>query len=243
MSEIAVIIPSRLKAKRLPEKPILKIKNKEMILHVYDAAKKAGCGEVYVASPDDKIIEIINQKGGKAFKTDENHQTGTDRIFEVFDKFLKRKPQIIINLQGDMPNINPGSIVYLANHMKKNICDVATLASNFHNTLEKKDTNVVKVKVEEKIKNGDFSKAIDFFREENNSDIEKIYHHIGIYAFTNKALLRYVGFKRSNNEIKKNLEQIRALENSMKIDVGFVEDMPLSVDTENDLKKIKKQME
>ena len=142
-----------------------------------------------------------------------------------------------------MPNINPGSIVYLANHMKKNICDVATLASNFHNTLEKKDTNVVKVKVEEKIKIWDFSKAIDFFREENNSDSEKIYHHIGIYAFTNKALLRYVGFKRSNNEIKKNLEQIRALENSMKIDVGFVEDMPLSVDTENDLKKIKKQME
>ena len=95
MSEITVIIPSRLEAKRLPEKPMLKINNKEMILHVYEAAKQAELGEVYVASPDDKIIEIINQHGGKAVKTNNNHQTGTDRVFEVFDSYLKRKPKII----------------------------------------------------------------------------------------------------------------------------------------------------
>ena len=243
MSEITVIIPSRLEAKRLPEKPMLKINNKEMILHVYEAAKQAELGEVYVASPDDKIIQIINQHGGKAVKTNNNHQTGTDRVFEVFDSYLKRKPKIVINLQGDMPNINPGSIVHLANHMKKNVCDVATLASNFQTSFERKDINIVKVKVEKKIKNGDFSKALDFFREENNNDSEKIYHHIGIYAFTNKALLRYVSLKRSSNEIKKNLEQIRALDNNMKIDVGFVKDMPLSVDTEKDLKQIRKLME
>ena len=243
MSEIAVIIPSRLEAKRLPEKPMLKINNKEMILHVYEAAKQAELGEVYVASPDDKIIEIINQHGGKAVKTNNNHQTGTDRVFEVFDTYLKRKPKIVINLQGDMPNINPGSIVHLANHMKKNVCDVATLASNFQTSFERKDINIVKVKVEKKIKNGDFSKALDFFREENNNDSEKTYHHIGIYAFTNKALLRYVSLKRSSNEIKKNLEQIRALDNNMKIDVGFVKDMPLSVDTEKDLKQIRELME
>ena len=164
MSEITVIIPSRLEAKRLPEKPMLKINNKEMILHVYEAAKQAELGEVYVASPDDKIIEIINQHGGKAVKTNNNHQTGTDRVFEVFDSYLKRKPKIVINLQGDMPNINPGSIVHLANHMKKNVCDVATLASNFQTSFERKDINIVKVKVEKKIKNGDFSKALDFFR-------------------------------------------------------------------------------
>ena len=79
-----------------------------------------------------------------------------------------------------MPNINPGSIVHLANHMKKNVCDVATLASNFQTSFERKDINIVKVKVEKKIKNGDFSKALDFFREENNNDSEKTYHHIGI---------------------------------------------------------------
>ena len=98
MSEITVIIPSRLEAKRLPEKPMLEINNKEMILHVYEAAKQAELGEVYVASPDDKIIQIINQHGGKAVKTNNNHQTGTDRVFEVFDTYLKRKPKIVIKV-------------------------------------------------------------------------------------------------------------------------------------------------
>ena len=114
---------------------------------------------------------------------------------------------------------------------------------SFQTSFERKDINIVKVKVEKKIKNGDFSKALDFFREENNNDSEKTYHHIGIYAFTNKALLRYVSLKRSKLEIERKLEQLRAMENNMTIHVGYVASSPLSVDTEKDLVEIKRLME
>ena len=110
MIKTAIIIPSRLDAQRLPNKPLKLINNKEMIVHVYEAAVKSNSGDVYVATPDQKIIDVIINNGGKAIKTSENHKTGTDRIFEVFEKILKKKTDIIINLQGDMPNINPQAI-------------------------------------------------------------------------------------------------------------------------------------
>ena len=110
MNKTAIIIPSRLNAQRFPNKPLKLIKNKEMILHVYDAAKKSKSGEVYVASPDEEIIEKVKKYGGKAIQTSDVHKTGTDRIFEVFKKTLNSNPDIIVNLQGDMPNINPESI-------------------------------------------------------------------------------------------------------------------------------------
>ena len=130
MSKIAIIIPSRLSAKRLPNKPLKIINNKEMILHVYDVAIKANIGEVLVATPDEEIIKIVQKHGGKAVITKSEHETGTDRIFEVFEKELKMEPKFIINLQGDMPNLNPLVIKYLVEHMKKNKCDIGTLASN-----------------------------------------------------------------------------------------------------------------
>ena len=130
MTITVIIIPSRLQAQRLPNKPLKLINNKEMILHVNDAAKKADVGEVYVATPDIEIIEALNKHGGNAIKTNNSHKTGTDRIFEVVKNTLNNKPDIIVNLQGDMPNINPTSITELVNYMKDQKCDIGTLASD-----------------------------------------------------------------------------------------------------------------
>ena len=243
MSNTAIIIPSRLKAERLPNKPLKLINKKEMILHVYETAIKAKIGEVFVATPDREIADIIESHGGKSTITNKNHQTGTDRIFEVFQKELKSEPEFIVNLQGDMPNLNPLAIYNLIEHMKKKTCDIGTLASELSN-LELNDPNVVKVITSKNIeKEKEFSSALDFFRASKNNGTNSVYHHIGIYAFTNKALIRYVSLKRSKLEIERKLEQLRALENQMKIEVGYIEDCPLSVDTEKDLEEIKKIMQ
>jgi 3-deoxy-manno-octulosonate cytidylyltransferase (CMP-KDO synthetase) len=243
MEKIAIIIPSRLGAERLPNKPLKLIKNKEMILHVHDVAKSSNVGEVIVATPDQEILDLVKAHNGQAVLTSDKHQTGTDRVFEVFEGKLKSKPEIIINFQGDMPNLNPDTIKDLVSHMKKNLCDIATLASNIENKDEEKNPNVVKVLVNKNIKDKSFSTALDFFRTSNNSLNKMTYHHIGIYAFTNKALIRYVSLKRSKLEIERKLEQMRALENEMRIDVGYIDASPLSVDTEIDLKAVRKIME
>ena len=243
MIKTAIIIPSRLDAKRLPNKPLKLINQKEMILHVYDLALKSNIGDVIVATPDQKIMNLLLKKGGKAILTKIDHQTGTDRIFEVFEKTLKKEVEIIINLQGDMPNLKSSSIVTLLNHMKKNTCDIGTLASEIKNVKEIKDTNICKAISEKDLKKNGFSSAVDFRRELKQNETNNFYHHIGIYAFTSKALMRYVSLKRSKLEISRNLEQMRALENDMKIDIGYVDACPLSVDTEEDLIQIKKIME
>ena len=243
MNKIAIIIPSRLNAERLPNKPLKLIKNKEMILHVQDVAKKANVGEVFIATPDQKIFNLIKANGGNPVLTDNKHETGTDRIYEVFKKELNSKPDIIINFQGDMPNLDPFAIKYLADHMKKNLCDIGTLASKLNIEKEEKDLNVVKVLTSKNLTNNSFSNAVDFFRTSNSSLNRPTYHHVGIYAFTNKALIRYVGLKRSKLELERKLEQLRALENKMIIDVGYVDSHPLSVDTSKDLNEIKKIME
>ena len=164
MNEIAIIIPSRLDALRLPNKPLELINNKEMILHVYEAAKKTNTGDVYVATPDQKIIDVITSHGGKAVLTSLDHQTGTDRVYEVFKNELKNEPSVIVNLQGDMPNIKPKDITDLVLYMKKGKCDIGTLASKFSTEAELTDENNVKVSLKEKIKFGYFGKATDFYR-------------------------------------------------------------------------------
>ena len=242
MNKIAIIIPSRLDALRLPNKPLELINNKEMILHVYEAAKKTNTGEVYVATPDQKIIDVITNHGGQAILTSLDHQTGTDRVYEVFKNELRNEPSLIINLQGDMPNIDPKAISDLALYMKTRKCDIGTLASKFVSKGELTDENNVKVAVKEKIKSGNFGKAVDFFRTSSKT-YENIYHHVGIYAFTNKALVRYVSLERSKLELERKLEQLRALENDMSIHVGYIKSSPLSVDTANDLIEVKKIME
>ena len=143
MNKTAIIIPSRLEAVRLPNKPLELINNKEMILHVYEAAKKTNTGEVYVATPDQKIIDLIKDVGGKAVLTSLDHQTGTDRVYEVFKNQLKSEPNVIVNLQGDMPNIDPKVITNLISYMEEGKCDIGTLASSFSSDEEIAETRKI----------------------------------------------------------------------------------------------------
>ena len=174
--------------------------------------------------------------------TKSEHLSGSDRIYEAYIKELKNDVDLIINLQGDMPNIKPHSISKLEKLMRSNDCDIGTLASYIVDKNDITDTNVVKVEMNEMLKDDDFSKAKDFFRIKKDSNHEKIYHHIGIYAFTNIALTKYVKLARSKLEIQRNLEQMRALENNLIIKVGLSDSLPLGVDSEKDLEKISNEM-
>jgi len=243
MTKIAIIIPSRLDAVRLPNKPLKLINNKEMILHVLDVATSSDVENVFVATPDQKIIDVVKNYGGQAVLTSNTHQTGTDRVFEVFDKVLKKQIDIIINLQGDMPNLNISSLKNIINHMKKNVCDICTLASKLKTNKEINDPDICKVVVDKDIEKNNYASALDFYRVPTNKNTSNTYHHIGIYGFTSKAIMRYVGLKRSKLEIERKLEQLRALEDKMRLDVCYIDACPLSVDNENDLNKIKKIME
>lgn len=242
MKNTAIIIPSRLEAERFPNKPLAIINNVPMIIHVLNRAKESKIGEVFVATPDDEIFQVVKENGGKAILTKPDHPSGSDRVYEAYIKELKNNVDLIINLQGDMPNIKPDSIAKLEKLMKRNDCDIGTLASHIVNKNDITDTNVVKVQMDEILKDDVFFKAKDFFRIKKDSNHEKIYHHIGIYAFTNIALTKYEKFARSKLEIQRNLEQMRALENNLIIKVGLSDSLPLSVDTEEDLRKVSKEM-
>ena len=242
MKNTAIIIPTRLGATRFPNKPLAKINNMPMIIHVLNRAKESKIGEVYVATPDDEIFQVVKENGGKAILTKPDHPSGSDRIYEVYTKELKNNVDLIINLQGDMPNIKPNSISKLEKLMRSNDCDIGTLASYIADKNEITNMNVVKVQMDEMLKDDDFFIAKDFFRTKKDLNHEKIYHHIGIYAFTNIALTKYVKLSRSKLEIKRNLEQMRALENNLIIKVGLSNTLPLSVDSEEDLAKVTKEM-
>jgi len=242
MKNTAIIIPTRLEAKRFPNKPLAKINNLPMIIHVLNRAKESNVGQVYVASPDMLIIEIVKKNGGQAILTKEDHSSGSDRVYEAYINNLKNKVDLIINLQGDMPNIKPEAIRKLEKLMKNGNWDIGTLASPIKNDHEINDKNIVKVRVNKNLEKDTFLNAIDFFRIKKNLINEKIYHHIGIYAFTNVALTKYVKLSRSKLEMERNLEQMRALENGIKIGVGLSNSSALSVDTEEDLEKVKRNM-
>ena len=242
MKNTAIIIPTRLGAKRFPNKPLAKINNIPMIIHVFNRAKESKAGEVFVATPDVAIFQVVEENGGKAILTKANHPSGSDRVYEAYIKELKNNVNLIINLQGDMPNIKPNSISKLAKLMRGNNCDIGTLASYITDKNDIIDPNVVKVHIDQTLKGDNFLEAKDFFRIKKNLNNEKIYHHIGIYAFTNIALTKYVKLARSKLEIKRNLEQLRALDNNMVIKVGLSDSTPLGVDTEEDLIKVSKEM-
>ena len=242
MKNTVIIIPTRLGAKRFPNKPLARINNIPMILHVINRAKESKIGEVLVATPDTEISKIVKENGGEVILTKANHPSGSDRIYEAYTKKLKNNVDLIINLQGDMPNIKPNSISKLEKLMRSSNCDVGTLASKIVDDKEIANPNIVKVHVNEVLQGDAFIEAKDFFRIKKDLNNEKIYHHIGIYAFTNIALTKYVKLARSKLEIERNLEQMRALENNLNIKVGLCDSIPLGVDTEEDLIKVGKEM-
>ena len=237
-----VIIPSRLSATRLPGKPLLKINGISMISHVFKRAEKANIGEVIVATEDQEIIDDVKKNGGQAILTKKQHKTGTDRIYEALQKFDNTSIDLIMNLQGDEPLMNIEDIRNLNKQMIKNRSQLGTLASNIKNSNVYENQNIVKVITKEKLDDLNFPEALNFERK-NLKQSENIYHHLGIYCYQKESLKNFVSFNQSSNEVKNRLEQLRALDNGVKINVALAKSSPIGVDTNEDFVAIKKIME
>ncbi len=237
-----VIIPSRLSATRLPGKPLLKINGLSIISHVFKKAEEANIGEVIVASEDKEIIKDVEQNGGQAILTKDQHKTGTDRIYEALQKFDNSNIDLVMNLQGDEPLMNKDDIRNLNNQMIKNNTQIGTLASKIIDKRLYKKQNVVKVITNERLDETNFPEAINFMRETLNQD-KNIYHHLGVYCFQKETLKNFVSYNQSSNEIKNKLEQLRALDNNIKINVALANEPSIGVDTIEDFMAIKKIME
>ena len=236
-----IIIPSRLSATRLPGKPLLKINNLSIISHVFRRAQEANIGEVFVATEDQEIADDVIKNGGNAVLTNKNHKTGTDRIYEAFQKLNIKNVNLIINLQGDEPAIDIKDIINLNQKMIINGSKIGTLASNIKNKNDLKNENIVKVITKKNLEVDQFSEAKTFVR--NCSNLNNIYHHIGIYCYRTEILEQFVKLSQSKNEIKNRLEQLRALDNNININVAHANSSPIGVDTEEDYIALKKIME
>ena len=237
-----VIIPSRLSASRLPGKPLLKINGLSIISHVYKKAQEANIGEVFVAAEDQEIIKDVKKNGGEAILTNNNHKTGTDRIYEAFVKLGRKDIDLIMNLQGDEPLMNIEDIQKLNKHMIKTKRDLGTLAAKINNKKVFENHDIVKVITEESLDDTKFPRAINFMRKldkENN----QAYHHLGIYCYNVEILKRFISLKQSQNEIENRLEQLRALDNNINVNVALAKSSPIGVDTKEDFMAIKKIME
>ena len=237
-----VIIPSRLSASRLPGKPLLKINGLSIISHVYKKAQEANIGEVFVAAEDQEIIEDVKKNGGEAILTNNNHKTGTDRIYEAFVKLGRTDIDLIMNLQGDEPLMNIEDIQKLNKHMIQTKRDLGTLAAKINNKKVFENHDIVKVITEESLDDTKFPRAINFMRKldkENN----QAYHHLGIYCYNVEILKKFISLKQSQNEIENRLEQLRALDNNINVNVALAKSSPIGVDTKEDFMAIKKIME
>ena len=237
-----VIIPSRLSATRLPGKPLLKINGLSIISHVFKKAEEANIGEVLVATEDKEIIDDVKGNGGQAILTKNVHKTGTDRIYEALQKFNSSNIDLILNLQGDEPLMNIEDIRNLNDQMIKNNAQLGTLASKILNKELIKNQNVVKVTTKENLNNLNFPEAINFMRKIEGT-CENIYHHLGIYCYKKETLKNFVSYNQSPKEVENNLEQLRALDNGININVALAKSSPIGVDTEEDFVAIKKIME
>ena len=237
-----IIIPSRLSATRLPGKPLLKINGLSMISHVFKKAEKANIGEVVVATEDQEIIDDVKKNGGQAILTSSNHKTGTDRIYEALNKLNESNIKLIMNLQGDEPLMNIEDIRNLHNCMIKTGSELGTLASNIIDKKLYENQNTVKVITKESLNSSQFPEAVKFSRRLPSST-QNSYHHLGIYCYRHDILRKFVSSNQTQNEIKNNLEQIRALDNNININVALAKNTPIGVDTEEDFVAIKKIME
>ena len=235
------IIPSRMAAKRLPGKPLLKINDLSIISHVFRKAQEANLGEVFVATEDQEIADDVIQNGGKAVLTSREHKTGTDRIFEALQRINIKGVDLIMNLQGDEPAINIAHIINLNKKMINSLSKIGTLAAKIKDLKDLENQNIVKVVTEKKLESDQFLEAKTFVRSSLN--IDNIYHHIGIYCYSAETLERFVKLNQSQNEIKNRLEQLRALDNNIKVNVALANVTPIGVDTKEDYLALKKIME
>ena len=236
-----IIIPSRLGATRLPGKPLLKINNKSIISHVFKRAQDSDIGDVVVATENTEIVEDVTMNGGRAILTSNNHKTGTDRIYEAFKKMNLNDVDLIMNLQGDEPAINIEDIVGLKDKMIGYQSKIGTLAAKIENEKDFQNKNIVKVQTKYNLQEDSFYEAESFSRI--SKKLDKVYHHIGIYCYSTETLKKFVELNQTKNEIGQRLEQLRALDNNIKINVALAKSLPIGVDTEEDYIALKKIME
>ena len=231
-----VVIPARLASRRRPDKPIADIQGDPMIVHVWRRAVAADIGPVIVACADIAIIDAIKEVGGDAVFTNPDHPSGSDRVFEamhIVDPL--KKHDCVVNLQGDLPTIEAEAIRAALRPLDNEAVHIATLAAEITDDAERDDPNVVKA-VLSLADGADRGRALYFSRAKVPSS-GRLFHHIGIYAFRREALDRFVKSPRGNLERLEKLEQLRALENGMRIDAQLVDTVPIGVDTPADLER------
>ena len=237
-----VIIPSRMSATRLPGKPLLKINGKSIISLVFKRAESAEIGEVVVATEDEEIVNDVKKNGGNVILTSKNHKTGTDRIFEALNLLSKKDIDLVMNIQGDEPDIDIDDIRNLKSKMITFESKIGTLAAKIQNNKMYTNENVVKVKIKEPLNQNSFPFAENFIRNIKGKEKNNIYHHIGIYCYEVQTLKKFISFKQSKNEVKNRLEQLRALDNNIDINVALANRSPIGVDTMEEYIDIKKIM-
>lgn len=239
--KIITLIPSRLGSTRLPNKPLANIAGKAMILHVVDRVWEAGIKDVYVAAAEKEIADVVEKAGAKAVLTDPDLASGTDRIYQALQKISNNQDvEYIINVQGDLPTIEPDVIKQTLELIKKGDCDITTAVAKITNNNEKTNPNVVKAVVS--WKSDKEGQALYFTRATAPYGEGDLFHHIGLYIYKRSALEKFVKLEASQLEKREKLEQLRALENNMTIGVVKVNTVPLGVDTLEDLETAREML-
>jgi 3-deoxy-manno-octulosonate cytidylyltransferase (CMP-KDO synthetase) len=236
MSDPLVLIPARLAATRLPNKPLADIAGEPMIVHVWRRALEAGIGPVAVATDAAAIADAVTRAGGTAVMTRSDHASGSDRIFEAVEKLdPEGRHDVVVNVQGDLPTVDPRAIAASVAPLADSAVDLATLVAVIRRDAERTNPSVVKM-VGSEVSPGRF-RALYFTRTTAPYGEGPLYHHIGLYAYRRRALQRFVRLPPSPLELREKLEQLRALEAGMRIDATVVNDTPLGVDTPEDLER------
>ncbi|UYW26593.1 3-deoxy-manno-octulosonate cytidylyltransferase [Methylorubrum extorquens] len=236
MSDPLILIPARLAATRLPSKPLADIAGVPMIVHVWRRAVEAGIGPVVVATDTDAVAEVIEAQGGLAVMTRPDHPSGSDRLAEALEIVdPDGNHDVVVNVQGDLPTIDPAIIAASVMPLADPQVDIATLCAVIHRPEEMDDPNVVKIIGHTVGPNR--LRALAFTRARAPWGDGLLFHHIGLYAYRRKALARFVALPQGELEQREKLEQLRALEAGMRIDAMIVEDLPLGVDTPADLER------
>jgi 3-deoxy-manno-octulosonate cytidylyltransferase (CMP-KDO synthetase) len=236
MSDPVILIPARMASTRLPNKPLADILGEPMIVHVWRRAMESGVGPVVVATDEPRIVEVLEKVGGVAVLTRADHPSGSDRIFEALEIFdPEGRHDVVVNVQGDLPTIDPKAIAAAVVPLSDPAVDIATLAVEITDEEEKTNPNVVKP-IATPIGPGRL-RALYFTRATAPTGPGPLHHHVGLYAYRRKALERFVALPPSPLETRERLEQLRALEAGMRIDVVLVDDVPLGVDTPHDLER------
>jgi len=234
-----VLIPARMASTRLPGKPLAEIAGAPMIVHVWRRAVAAAIGRVVVATDDVAIAAAVDLAGGEVVMTRADHQNGTSRIHEALVG-LGSDADVVVNVQGDLPTIEPASIRAALAPLADRAVDIATICAVIARDEERTDPNVVKVVGSpESLAEEDAGilRVLYFTRATAPYGAGPLYHHIGVYAWRRPALERYVDLPASPLELRERLEQLRALENGMRVDAAIVDAVPLGVDTPSDLER------